>query len=101
MTKIKTSIETSLNEIHHENFTSEQYVTLSAEIYTDLNYFFKNCTFPSNADAQLHLLFFPIMQATEHISSSENARQGAIKVIQTLQKYPDYFHDINWKSLQH
>ncbi len=101
MTRIKTAIETNLNAIHHNNFTSEQYVTLATEIQTHLNYLFKNCALPAKADAQLHLLLFPIIQATEQMSSSNNARSGAIKIIQALQKYPEYFNDTHWKKLQH
>ncbi len=101
MTRIKTTIETNLSAIHHDNFTNEQYVTLAAEINTHLNYLFKNCVLPADADAQLHLLLFPIMQATEQMSSSDNARQGAIKIIKAIQKYPEYFDDTNWNILQH
>jgi hypothetical protein len=101
MNRIKTTIETNLNAIHHDNFTNEQYINLASEVNNHLNYLFKNCALPSDADAQLHLLLFPIMQATEQMSSSNNARQGAIKVIKALQKYPKFFHDEQWQTLEH
>jgi hypothetical protein len=101
MSNIKTSIENNITEIHHKKFTREQYTGLSVEINSHLSYLFKHCKLPKDADAQLHVLLFKVMQGNEQMQSATNQRSGAIKIIKALQQYPQYFDDKNWQALQH
>lgn len=101
MSKIKASIEESISEIHHKKFTDAQYKSLAGKIDAQLIYLFENCKLPKDADAQLHILLFDIMQASEQMQSSDNPRAGAITTIKALQKYPRYFDDKDWQALQH
>ncbi len=101
MSKIKTSMEENISEIHNNQFTSAQYKSLAGNIDAQLAYLFKNCKLPEDADAQLHIFLFNIMQASKQMQSPNNQRSGAIKTIKTLQKYPHYFNDTNWQALKH
>ena len=101
MSKIKTSIEENISEIHHKKFTDAQYKSLAGKIDEQLAYLFENCKLPEDADAQLHILLFDIMQASQQMQSSDNPRAGAITTIKALQKYPLYFDDKEWQALQH
>ncbi len=101
MTQIKTSIEESISEIHHNKFTKAQYKVLAGKIDAQLAYLFKHCKLPVDADAQLHVLLFDIMQASKQMQSSDNPRSGAITTIKALQKYPRYFADKDWQALKH
>lgn len=101
MSKIKTSIEESISEIHHKQFSDAQYKSLAGKIDAQLAYLFENCKLPEDADAQLHILLFDIMQASKQMQSSDNPRAGAITTIKALQKYPHYFDDKDWQALQH
>lgn len=101
MTRIKTSIEKNISEIHHKTFKNKQYVELSHEVTTHLGYLFEHCKLPSDADAQLHILLAGIMQGAEQMKSDDKQRQGAIKIIKALQTYPTYFNDTNWVPLAH
>ena len=101
MSKIKTSIEESISEIHHKQFSEAQYKALADKVDAQLAYLFKNCKLPAAADAQLHILLFDIMQASRQMQSSDNPRSGAITTIKALQKYPHYFDDKDWQALKH
>lgn len=101
MNSIKTSMETNISPIHYKKFTSDQYISLAGEINIHLAYLFENCKLPTKADAQLHVLLFKIMQGNEEMQSTNNKRDGAIKIIKALGQYPQYFDDKNWQALQH
>ncbi|KGJ95555.1 hypothetical protein [Colwellia psychrerythraea] len=101
MTQIKISIEENISEIHHKKFTDAQYKSLAGKVDAQLAYLFENCKLPKDADAQLHILLFDIMQASNKMQSSNNPRSGAITIIKALQKYPHYFEDKDWQALKH
>ena len=101
MRKIKTSMETNISPIHTKQFTSTQYQILANEIKTHLVYLFENCKLPAEADAQLHVLLFKIMQGSEQMHQGDKQRGGAIEIIKALQQYPQYFDDKNWQALKH
>ena len=101
MTRIKASMEKNINAIHDETFKAEQYSVLAKELQNHLNYLFIHCKLPSDADAQLHILLITVMQGAEQMQATSEQRQGAIKIIKALQKYPKYFKDDNWQDLVH
>lgn len=106
MSQIKAVVEKNLNEIHHKTMTAQQYAKLAKKLQSQLDYLFKHCNLPAEADAQLHILLAEIMQGSNKMNShkmsaSENARDGAIQVIKALSRYPKYFNDSQWQGLQH
>lgn len=101
MTNIKNEIANNLQNIHHEQFTDEQYAMLAATLDKQLSFLFANCQLPPLADAQLHTLLAKVMQGVDTIKHSNNKKQGAVLIIQALKDYPEYFADPNWQSLIH
>lgn len=98
MTNIKQEIIKNLDEIHHERFTKQQYADLVVILDKHLTFLFENCKLPPRADAQLHLLLANVMRGVDKMKNSENKKQGAILIVQSLKMYPVYFNDPNWKS---
>lgn len=98
MSNIKQEVIENLDEIHHERFTKQQYADLVVILDKHLTFLFENCKLPPLADAQLHLLLANVMQGVDKMKNSENKKQGAILIIQSLKTYPVYFNDPNWKS---
>lgn len=101
MTNINNEIANNLQNIHHEQFTDEQYAKLATTLDKQLSFLFANCQLPPLADAQLHTLLAKVMQGVDTIKHSNNKKQGAVLIIQALQDYPEYFADPNWQSLIH
>ncbi|MCI2282494.1 hypothetical protein L3081_02630 [Colwellia sp. MSW7] len=101
MNKIKIEIANNLSDIHHDQFSAEQYTVLATRLEAHLNFLFANCQLPPSADAQLHTLLAKVMQGVDNIKHSTNKKQGAVQIIQALRAYPVYFADTNWQSIQH
>lgn len=99
MSGIKQEIIKNLDEIHHERFTKQQYADLVVTLDKLLAFLFENCKLPPLADAQLHILLANVMQGVDKMKNSENKKQGAILIIQSLKTYPVYFNDPNWQGL--
>ena len=99
MSGIKKEIIKNLDEIHHERFTKQQYADLVVTLDKYLAFLFENCKLPPLADAQLHILLANVMQGVDKMKNSENKKQGAILIIQSLKTYPVYFNDPNWQGL--
>ena len=97
MTKIKVIVSADLADIHDNKLTIKKYKTLANELEQALTFIFKNCALPENADAQLHLLLIPMLQGVEQMKGQVEQRNGAIKIMQALQRYPVYFNDLNWQ----
>ncbi|PKI12813.1 hypothetical protein [Colwellia sp. 12G3] len=101
MTRIKASMEKNINAIHDKTFKAEQYSVLATELQNHLSYLFTHCKLPKKADKQLHTLLFSIIKGNEQMTDSGNERTGAIKIINALQQYPQFFDDRKWQALQH
>ncbi|MEW6983811.1 hypothetical protein AAD001_14250 [Colwelliaceae bacterium 6471] len=101
MSNIKHELEKNLMAIHHENFSTEQYITLATTMEQELRFLFENCKLEPQADAQLHILLSKIMQGIDIMKNAEHKKQGGILIIQALRDYPLYFNDLNWQSLVH
>ena len=96
MAGIKKLMSASIGEIHHHKFTTEKYRHLAAELQGQLDFIFKNCKLPAAADAQLHILLSGMIQGVEQMKGQQQQRQGAIKIMQGLKLYPEYFNDNKW-----
>ena len=101
MNRIKHSMQSKLSSIHEKTFDPAQYEALAAEIDMHLTYLFENCKLSKDADAQLHVLLFKIIEGKEQMRASTKQRAGAVTIVKTLQLYPKYFDDKNWQPLEH
>lgn len=101
MANIRQQLMLNFDNIHYDKFSNQQFLVLASEFDKQLQYLFKNCQLPAEADAQLHVLLAKIMHGNELIKNSENKKQGAVMIMQALQNYPVYFDDVNWQKVVH
>ena len=101
MTAIKEAITNSLEDIHYDRFSLQQYTQLAIGLDKHLAYLFEHCKLPPKADAQLHVLLAQIMQGASEMKHDTDQKQGAILVIKALKDYPTYFNDPAWQALVH
>jgi len=101
MSGIKKEMMANLDAIHHDKYAKEQYSALAKRIDAQISYLFEHCKLPAKADAQLHILLANIMQGSHLMKAGETPRQGAIKIIQSLNDYPQYFNDSAWQAFEH
>ena len=101
MTGIKKLIAADVDAIHVNNYSPVQYKQLAEKLDLQLNYLFKNCKLPADADAQLHVLLAKVMQASHQMKQDTKQKSGVISVIKAMKEYEKYFDDPNWQPLIH
>ncbi|MBF0439073.1 MAG: hypothetical protein HQL93_08120 [Magnetococcales bacterium] len=101
MEGIQRDIKESLPRIHAGTFTAKQYVALAKKMHNHINYIFKNCKLPKEADAQLHLVLAEVVQGQEAMEAHNGQSSGAAMIVHALDLYGRHFDHAGWKPLAH
>ena len=103
MLRLRAQLLTHLDDIHHKRFTASQYQQFSQVLQQETNHIVANCKLTPEADAQFHLVLAAMMQSQQAMAASELAtqRQGAVRLLRTLQRYPEYFNDDAFLPITH
>jgi hypothetical protein len=104
MAKIRQSLASSLKAIHANQLTLARYNELAKNVESSVSRIVAQCKLPPAADAQLHIIVAELMSGAELMSDQTNsgtARNGAVKVIEALNRYGQYFNDPGFKKLGH
>lgn len=101
MQHIRSAVADRLDAVHHERASEAEYQTLAQIISEQLDFMFSNCKLPAEADAQLHILLADIVAANQMIAEGDKPRSGVISLVQTLERYPQYFDHPGWEPLSH
>ena len=70
----------------------------------DIAYMVENCKLPTEADAMLHLVLAEIIEGSDAMQGKAygvNKRAGAVKVVQALRSYGEYFDHPGWHPPGH
>lgn len=103
MLRLRTELVTHLDAIHHQRFTASEYQQFSKNLLQEINHIVANCQLTPEADAQFHLVLAVMMQSQQAMATNEVIiqRQGAVKLLRALQRYPDYFNDVAFLPVTH
>lgn len=103
MLRLRAQLLTHLDDIHHKRFTASQYQQFSQMLQQEVNHVVANCKLTPEADAQFHLVLAAMMQSQQAMAASEltTQRQGAVKLLRALQRYPEYFNDDAFLPVTH
>lgn len=101
LSRIKTILESNLDDIHYDRFTVGQYAEFAKNINQQLAFLFEHCQLPPKADTQLHILLSKVMQGVAKIENATNKKSGVILILQALNDYPVYFNDPKWQPIVH
>ena len=80
------------------------YHALAKQVESGVSRIVARCKLPPAADAQLHIIVAELMSGAELMASpadAASARKGAVKVIEALNQYGEYFNDIGFNKLSH
>ncbi len=99
MSEIRAAMSESLTPIHQNTFTSTQYDALAARIQAQIDYVVGNCKLPEEADQQLHLVLEQIIDGVAELKATTDRDQGAVKIVQALAQYGEYFDHAGWRPL--
>ncbi len=104
MAEIRQSFARSLKAIHANQLTLARYNELAKNVESSVSRIVAQCKLPPAADAQLHIIVAELMSGAELMfdqANSDRARNGAIKVVEALNRYGQYFNDPGFKRLGH
>ena len=101
MGEIRQAMAASLAPIHENTFSAAKYEALAANILKHVDYVVGNCKLPEEADQQLHVVLEQILDGINEMKSSSQRQQGAIKIVNALDTYGQYFDHVDWTSLAH
>ena len=104
MAEIRQLFASNLEAIHANKLAPTGYHTLARNLENDVSRIVAQCKLPPAADAQLHIIVAELMSGVEMMSGHANAgtaRKGAVKVIEALNRYSQYFNDPDFKKLGH
>lgn len=99
MDGINRAMATALPLIHKNRFSVAEYDKLAAGINEKVAYAVENCRLAPDADAMLHLLIAELAGGAEAMAgqAAVSRHDGAVRVLQALRSYGQYFRHPNWK----
>lgn len=104
MAEIRQLFASNLQAIHTNKLALTRYHELARNVESAVSRIVAQCKLPPAADAQLHIIVAELMSGVEMMSDHANAgtaRKGAVKVIEALNRYSQYFNDPGFKKLGH
>ena len=101
MGKISQAVNAEVGAIHSNKLAREKYVALAGEINNQIAYMIENCELEPAADAQLHIIIHDLMDGSAAMEDQASARDGAVKVINALDNYANYFDDPKFQPVVH
>lgn len=104
MANIRRSVDASLHDIHEGKLSNAGYGKLARSVESEVAAIVRNCKLAPEADAQLHLIVAKLLEGAEQMSGKVRKAKridGAVKVIEALEQYADYFADPNFKPITH
>lgn len=99
MTGINQAMAVALPSIHQNRFGNPDYEALASLISRQVAYAIEHCRLAPEADAMLHLVIGELMAGAEAMDGRTAAarHEGAVRVMQALKSYGEYFQHPHWK----
>ncbi|MDK9703107.1 MAG: hypothetical protein OEL20_08195 [Sulfuritalea sp.] len=104
MGSIRQAIDASLHQIHENRLPAKAYGALASKVEGEVANIVANCKLEPKADAQLHLVVADLLSGAEQMAGKvkkAKRQDGAVKVIDALEKYSSYFDDPQFKPIAH
>ncbi len=104
MTELRQLFASNLEGIHANEIALGGYHELARNTESAVSRIVAQCKLPPAADAQLHIIVAELLSGAEMMSDHANAgtaHKGAVKVIESLNRYGQYFNDPGFKMLSY
>ena len=98
MNDINQAMVKALPLIHKNQFGDEAYQALAATVSQKVAYTVEHCKLEPQADAMLHLVIADLMAGAETMEgkTANSRHDGAVRVLQALKAYGQYFQHPDW-----
>lgn len=99
MNDINQAMATALPRIHRQDFSKAEYQALAKTIRDHVGYAVAHCQLEPKADAMLHLVIADLLAGAESMEGEDvdSRHDGAVKVLQALRSYGNYFQHPGWR----
>ncbi len=104
MGEIRQLMAGSLDAIHNNRLPAKDYGALAQKVEGAVSDMVANCKLGPQADEQLHIIIADLVAGAEQMAGKvkqARPRDGAVKVIVTLDKYGKYFDDPGFRPIKH
>lgn len=104
MASLRQAMAAALHEIHENRVSNQKYGQLAQKVEREVTGIVANCKLEPKADAQLHLIVADLLEGAGEMSGKAKnikRQEGAVKVIDALNKYATYFDDAGFKPIAH
>ena len=104
MADIRQSMASSLPAIHENRMSTKAYDSLAKKVQGSVGAIVANCKLPPAADAQLHLVIADLLAGADQMAGKVKPAQrmnGAVKVVEALGHYGQYFDDPGFRPIEH
>lgn len=102
MSAIQTLMKKNLPDARHGIMKDVGYQTLSDAIDVQVALIFKNCKLDPQADQMLHLVLIQIIEGSSAMKADQPTlarKTGALKVVQALKVYGQFFAHPGWVAI--
>ncbi|HNC52098.1 MAG TPA: hypothetical protein PLO14_07650 [Accumulibacter sp.] len=102
MGEIRKVLAAKLEGIHKSTLTAAEYQALGATIDTQVATIVAECKLERAADANLHLIVGELVSSAETMQgkSANKPATGAVRAVEAVNRYGQYFSDPGWKPLR-
>ena len=99
MDGINQAMAGALPRIHKHRFGDADYQALAAAVRQKVAYAVEHCRLEPRADAMLHLVIADLLAGAEAMEAKDDParHRGAVRVVQALHAYGDYFQHPGWR----
>jgi hypothetical protein len=101
--KIHSALGGKIVSIRENRVPVEEYVKLSTEISGSVNAIFANCKLDPKADLALHSILHEVILGAKAMNGGKEPgarRDGALKALAALERYPLFFEHPGWASVE-
>lgn len=100
MNDINQAMATAVPLIHKNQFDSAAYQALATTVNQKVAYAVEHCKLEPKADAMLHLIIADLTAGAETMEGKNlNSRHdGAVRILEALKAYGDFFQHPGWKA---
>lgn len=100
MNDINGAMAKALPLIHKDQFDDDAYRVLAATVNSKVAYMVANCKLEPKADAMLHTVIADLMAGagTMEGKTANPRHDGAVRVLEALKAYGQYFQHPGWKA---
>lgn len=99
MDAIRQALAARLDAIHEDRLPEEEYRALAATVLEQVDFMVENCRLEPETDEQFHIVLGQVIDGASGMEAGQEARAGAVVIVQALNAYGEHFEHPGWKPL--